>query len=145
MEQELRGREVPAQEDAVEVALRAAWYDVPVEVLGQHVMDSRRLEVPGVAAGTVVADVALMLGSPAVVAGLQQVVGMVEFLDRVHNLCSRLIALSYDHNRGNAWFALPSFFVMILLPVGYHYVIFQEKRCRGVSSWRSRGDPLRLV
>ena len=57
----------------MEVALRAAWYDVPVEVVGQHVLDSRRLEVPGVAAGTVVANVALMLGSPAVVAGLQQV------------------------------------------------------------------------
>jgi hypothetical protein len=136
MEQELRGREVPAQEDAVEVALRAAWYDVPVEVVGQHVLDSRKLEVPDVAAGTVVADVALMLGIRVAA------VDLVELLDRVHNLCSRLIALSYDHNRGNAWFALPSFFVMILLPVGYHYVIFQEKRCRAVSSWRSRGDPL---
>ena len=98
-------QEVPAQGEAVEVALRAAWYDVPVEVVGQHVLDSRRLEVPGVAAGTVVADAALMLGIRVAA------VDLVEFLDRVHNLCSRSFALSYGHNRGNAWFALPSFFL----------------------------------
>jgi hypothetical protein len=127
MEQELRVREVPAQEDAVEVALRAAWYDVPVEVVGQQVLDSRRLEVPDVVAVAVVVDAEPTLGIQVAA------VDLAEFLDRVHNSCSRSFALSYGHNKGNAWFALPSFFVMILLPVVYHYVIFQEKRCRGVS------------
>jgi hypothetical protein len=84
------------QEEAVEVALRAAWYDVPVEVVGQQVLDSRRLEVPGVAAGTVVADAEPTLGIQVAV------VDLAEFLDRVHNSCSRSFALSYGHNRGNA-------------------------------------------
>ena len=119
-EQELRAQAVPAE--AVE--LRAAWYAVPVEVV-----DSWELEVPGAAAvvaaaGAMVAlgipvaavdlataGAALKLDSPAAAAGLQQVVGVVEFLNRVHNMCSRSHALNYDRNRGNAWVSSPICFL----------------------------------
>ena len=121
-------QEVPAHAAAVEVALRAAWYDVPVEVVGQHGLDSRRQEVPGVAAVAAVVDAEPTLGIQVAA------VDLAEFLDRDHNSCSRSFALSTTTIRATHGLLSHLFFVMILLPVGYHYVIFQEKRCRGVSS-----------
>src|SRR2546421_13063119 len=77
-----------------------------------------------------VVDVARLLDIPVaavdlvVVAGaVQQVAGMVGFLSHVHNRCSSLLVLNFGHNRDNAWFALPSFF-MILLALVYHNVIW---------------------
>ncbi|HCP73583.1 MAG TPA: hypothetical protein DIU08_02960 [Ktedonobacter sp.] len=77
------------------------------------------VEVPGAAAdtGAGVVGVALLSDIPAgavdlvEVAGVvQQVAGMVGFSSHVHNRCSSLLVLNFGHNRGNAWFALPSFF-----------------------------------
>lgn len=87
-------------------------------------MNAAVLAVPGAAAGKVAADVGSMVDIPAVVAGLTavdivptvdisemlvdmaveppQVVGMVEFLNRVHNLYSSSLALNSGHNRGSA-------------------------------------------
>lgn len=88
-------------------------------------MNAAVLAVPGAAAGKVAADVWSTVDIPAVAAGLTavdivptvdisemlvdmaaveppQVVGMVEFLNRVHNLYSSSLALNSGHNRGSA-------------------------------------------
>jgi len=81
--------------------------------------------VPGAAAVKVAADAGPMLDIPEAAGCLavvdivpavdisevlvdmaavepQQVVGMVEFLNRVHNLYNNLLALNSGHNRGSA-------------------------------------------
>jgi hypothetical protein len=95
-----------------------AWYDA--SAVG--------VEVPGAAVDTGVVDVALMSGIPAgavdlvgVVDVVQQVAGMAGSSSHVHNMCSSLLVLNFGHNRGSAWFALPSFFMMLLTLV-YHFV-----------------------
>jgi hypothetical protein len=105
-EQEHREAAVPAQA----VALLAAWYVAPVEAV-----DIRSLEFPGAVVDTAAAGAALTLDSPAEVAdmvavGLQQVAAGADFLNHAHNMYKRLLVLNCDHNRGNAWFALPSVF-----------------------------------
>jgi hypothetical protein len=123
-EQEHREAAVPAQAHAAGVALLAAWYVVPVEAV-----DIRLLEFPGVVVDTAAAGVALMLDSPAkvvdvVAVDLQQVAAGAEFLNHAHNMNSRFLVLNCDHNMGNAWFALPSvFLMMIVLALVYHNVI----------------------
>lgn len=150
-EQELRARAVPAEAEAV----RAAWYAEP-----EVVVDSWGLEVPGAAAVVVAAGVtaalgipaaavdlvaagaALMSDSPAAAAGLQQAVGVVEFLNRVHNMCRRSHALNYDRNRGNAWVSSPNcFYIRILLRLVYHnviWVVFFIAACEPVRSYMPR-------
>lgn len=100
-------------------------------------MTAAAVVVPGAVAGMVAVDVGSMLDSPAAATGLaavdvvpalgisvavepQQVVGMVEFLNRVHNLYSSSLALNSGHNKDSALFALPSLCIMILLALVYH-------------------------
>jgi hypothetical protein len=98
-EQEHREAAVPAQAVAAGVALLAAWYVAPVEAV-----DIRLLVFPGVVVDTAAAGAALMLDNPA------EVAAGAEFLNHAHNMNSRFLVLNCDHNRGNAWFALPSVF-----------------------------------
>jgi hypothetical protein len=88
-----RGQVVPALvevgQDAqgAEVALRVAWCGAPAEwvVVGAG--------IPVAVIDLAAAGGALRLDIPAVFAGPRQVVEMVEFVDRLHNECSVLLAL----------------------------------------------------
>ncbi len=98
-EQEHREAAAPAQARVAVAAPLAAWHVAPVEAV-----DIRLLEFPGVVVDTAAAGVALTLDS------LAEVAAGAKFLNHAHNMNSRFLVLNCDHNRGNAWFALPSVF-----------------------------------
>ena len=93
--------------------------------MAQQVMNAAVLVVPGAAAGMVAVDAGPMLDIPVAAVGLasvdcvpglgisevvadravaepQQVVGMVKFLNHVHNVYNSSLALNSGHNRGSA-------------------------------------------
>jgi hypothetical protein len=83
---------VPALVEGAEVALRVAWCGVPVEWVVVD-MVAAGAGIPVAVIDLAAAGGALRLDIPAVFAGPRQVVGMVEFVDRLHNVCSVLLAL----------------------------------------------------
>ena len=89
---EPRGQVVPALVEGEEGAPRVAWYGMSVELVVVD-MVAAGVGIPVAVIDLVAAGVALMLDIPAVFAGPRLVVGMVEYVDRVHNVCSRLLAL----------------------------------------------------
>jgi hypothetical protein len=103
----------------------AAAVVVPGAAAGMVAVDAgSMLDIPAAATGLAAVDVVPALGISVAVAdmavGPQQVVGMVEFLNRVHNLYSSSRALNSGHNKDSALFALPSLCIMILLALVYH-------------------------